>query len=98
MLEARRAAGISQRALGIRAGTSQARVSRIENGLEEPSYERFTQLMAAVGRRPVIALEPIAQPDPAPHQLLDQLEKSAQVRFEELISMARFARELRSAS
>ncbi|MGI8728435.1 MAG: helix-turn-helix domain-containing protein [Solirubrobacteraceae bacterium] len=51
--------GVSQRSLAIRAGTAQAAISRIERGLESPSFERFTQLLLVLGERPIIAVEPL---------------------------------------
>jgi len=46
--------GLSQRSLARRAGTTQAAISRIESGLEAPSFERFTQLLLVLGERPVL--------------------------------------------
>lgn len=51
--------GVSQRSLAIRAGTTQAAVSRIERGLESPSFERFAQLLLVLGERPVLTVEPL---------------------------------------
>jgi transcriptional regulator with XRE-family HTH domain len=51
--------GVSQRSLAIRAGTTQAAVSRIERGLESPSFERFTQLLLVLGERPVLMVKPL---------------------------------------
>jgi len=47
--EARVAAGLSQRALAGRARTSQARISRIESGAEDPSYGQLERLITACG-------------------------------------------------
>ena len=55
----RRRKGVSQRSLAIRAGTTQAAISRIETGRESPSYERFTTLMLVLGERPQLTLEPL---------------------------------------
>jgi len=51
--------GVSQRSLALRAGTTQAAVSRIESGRESPSHERLTQLLLALGERPVVTVEPL---------------------------------------
>jgi transcriptional regulator with XRE-family HTH domain len=56
---ARRRHGVSQRSLAIRAGSTQAAISRIEAGLESPSYERFTQLLLCVGERPLLTVAPL---------------------------------------
>lgn len=57
--EVRQRRGLSQRSLAIRAGTQQATISRIERGLESPSYERFEQLLLVMGERPVLRTEPL---------------------------------------
>lgn len=51
--------GVSQRSLAIRAGTTQAAISRIERGLESPSFERFTQLLLVLGEQPVLTVMPL---------------------------------------
>lgn len=60
--EAREQQGLSQRRLALRAGTSQDAISRIERGVEEPTLERFAQLMLVLGRQPVLGIEPLASP------------------------------------
>jgi transcriptional regulator with XRE-family HTH domain len=49
--DARRAAGLSQRALAQRAGTSQPAVARYERGVATPSWETLQRLLAACGRQ-----------------------------------------------
>ncbi len=51
--------GVSQRSLARRAGTTQAAISRIESGLEAPSFERFTQLLLVLGEQPVLHTAPL---------------------------------------
>lgn len=46
---ARERAGISQRRLALRAGTSQDAISRIERGIEAPTIERLRKLLLALG-------------------------------------------------
>jgi transcriptional regulator with XRE-family HTH domain len=58
--EARLGCGISQRSLARRAGTSQAAISRIERGLERPTVERLEQILAGLGWKLGLELEPIA--------------------------------------
>jgi transcriptional regulator with XRE-family HTH domain len=60
--EAREARGVSQSSLARRTGVPQPAVSRIESGAEVPSLERWTRLLAGLGLRPSIELEPIAEP------------------------------------
>jgi uncharacterized protein len=43
---------LSQRALALRAGTTQAAVSRIERGLTAPNWETVRALMLAMGYEP----------------------------------------------
>lgn len=64
--QVRRARGLSQRSLAVRAGTSQDAISRIERGVEAPTLERFEQLLLAMGQRLVIDFEPISSPVPGP--------------------------------
>jgi len=49
--------GVTQRSLGLRAGTTQSAISRIESGAESPSFERCTQLLLVLGERPVLQIE-----------------------------------------
>lgn len=55
-------AGLSQRALARRAGTSQPAVARYERGAATPSWETLQRLAMACGRRVRISAE--AMPDP----------------------------------
>lgn len=57
--KAREQQGLSQRRLALRAGTSQDAISRIERGAEAPTLERLGQLLLALGRRPVLSVEPL---------------------------------------
>jgi transcriptional regulator with XRE-family HTH domain len=54
--DARTRAGISQRELADRAGTSQATVSAYESGRKVPSVDTLARLLAAMGAR--LAVEP----------------------------------------
>lgn len=54
LLAARTRHGVTQRSLARRAGTTQAAISRIESGIESPSFERFTQLLLVLGERPIL--------------------------------------------
>jgi transcriptional regulator with XRE-family HTH domain len=46
--------GLSQRQLALRAGTTQAAISRIERGLVSPTYTTLRELMVAMGEEPVL--------------------------------------------
>lgn len=47
--------GLSQRRLALRAGTTQAAISRIERGLVSPTYTTLRELMLAMGEEPVLS-------------------------------------------
>ena len=63
----RRRAGLSQRELADRVGTSQATISAYESGRKEPSLRTFSRLLSALGAR--LTVEPAAdrlhEPSPA---------------------------------
>lgn len=69
--ELRLGAGISQRALARRAGTSQPAVARYERGVATPSWETLQRLAGACGQRIRISAE--AVPDPHDVELADLL-------------------------
>ena len=46
--------GLSQRQLALRAGTTQAAVSRIERGVVSPTFATLRGLMVAMGEEPVL--------------------------------------------
>jgi len=50
VLEARRAAGISQRELAKRSGVPQAAISRMEHGLVSPRTKTLDRLLRSCGR------------------------------------------------
>ncbi|MGH2834581.1 MAG: helix-turn-helix domain-containing protein [Solirubrobacteraceae bacterium] len=47
--------GLSQRKLALRAGTTQAAVSRIECGVVSPTFTTLRELMTAMGEEPVLS-------------------------------------------
>lgn len=69
--EIRLAAGLSQRALAQRAGTSQPAIARYERGAATPSWETLQRLAAACGRR--VALTAESPPDPHDVELAELL-------------------------
>jgi transcriptional regulator with XRE-family HTH domain len=62
LFEARRAAGLSQRALAQRAGTSQPAIARYERGAATPSWGTLQRLVAACGRQLRLVAEPTVDP------------------------------------
>ena len=95
---ARRRSGLSQRELARRAGTSQAAISRIERGLEKPTLERLEQILAGLGWKPVIELEPIAVHDEEARRLLADADGDPSVRLQGGLNVMEFARELFGAA
>jgi transcriptional regulator with XRE-family HTH domain len=91
--EAREAQGLSQRRLALRAGTSQDAISRIERGVEAPTLERFSQLLLALGRDPVLSIEPLDSPVPQA-ELAAAEAMSASERMREASSWNRVASRL----
>jgi transcriptional regulator with XRE-family HTH domain len=49
LLEARRAAGLTQAALAVRVGVARSAVSMYESGAREPGAEVFLRLLTATG-------------------------------------------------
>jgi transcriptional regulator with XRE-family HTH domain len=95
---ARLRSGLSQRSLARRAGTSQAAISRIERGLERPTFERLEQILAGLGWRPEIQLEPIAEHDAEPRRILADAHNSPAWRLESGINLIEFATKLAGAA
>jgi transcriptional regulator with XRE-family HTH domain len=89
--EARRRSGISQTELAIRAGTSQAAISQIESGGRVPSYERFVELLTALGWRPEMELVPLAEPDSDLRQLSAEARLTPSERLERGAAWSRLA-------
>ena len=59
IVEARRRAGLTQRALAARAGVSQSLLARIERGTVTPSFDRTLQFVRACGLDLDIRLVPL---------------------------------------
>lgn len=57
--ELRSREGLRQEDLAERSGTVQTVVSRVERGVEEPSWPRFAALLGALGWRPRVVVERI---------------------------------------
>ncbi len=55
--ERRRANGLTQTQLAIRAGSTQAAISRLENGELSPTFETFERLLSVMGEEADIRVE-----------------------------------------
>lgn len=95
---ARLRSGLSQRSLARRSGTSQAAISRIERGLEQPTLERLEQILAGLGWRPRITLEPIAEHDAETHRLAADEHADLAERLERGLEWIELTRELVGAA
>lgn len=94
LLRQRRLAhGVSQRELALRAGTQQATISRIENGLEIPTVERLDQLLIGLGERLELRAAPLDPERPLADVHADQAKPMA-TRLEDGFSLASFASQL----
>lgn len=71
---ARQRAGLTQAALGERAGVSQALISAYENGHRQPTIPTLARLLRAAGFDIRMELSPVAlfSPLDAPRELVDK--------------------------
>ena len=104
--EARLRAGLSQRELAARAGTTQSVVGRVEAGLADPNVTTVERLLEAAGFTLKVALGPRTPDDPLIEAykrdidrslLRENLKKSPEQRVRGLQSLARLADEARRA-
>lgn len=68
--EARRRAGLTQRELAERAGTTQSAVARLESGRTDPSFETVLRMIRLCGYRLDVALDPYDDSDVAQAEAL----------------------------
>lgn len=104
--QARSRAGLTQRDLAARAGTTQSVVGRLEAGVGSPRLDTLERLLEAAGFRAKVELEPIAADDPVvdafkkdiDRTLLRQnLRKTPQQRVQALQALHALAAEARRA-
>ena len=95
---ARERSRISQRELARRAGTTQAAISRIERGVEEPTLERLEQILAGLGWRAGIELEPIEIHDEEPRRLHEGADDDPAWRLESGLNMIEFGNKIFGAA
>lgn len=86
-------AGLSQRALAQRAGTSQPAIARYERGAATPSWETLQRLAAACGRW--VTMSTGVVPDPHDVELAETLIRLTPE--ERLRALGRYARLRESA-
>ena len=93
--EARLRAGLTQKQLGTRAGTSQPAIARWESGAVQPSLERLRELIRACGLELTYGL---ANYDDSYDEWIERyLALSPEERVEQAIDRAGVVRELQAA-
>jgi transcriptional regulator with XRE-family HTH domain len=95
--EARCRAGVSQSRLAIRTGIAAPSISRIENGHESPSFERFAACLQALGFEPSIELRALAGSQADPVHLAAEARLTPAQRLESLFGWMRFGDRLARA-
>jgi len=92
--DARRRAGVSQQALAIRTGIAAPSISRIENGHESPSFERFSACLQALGFEPTFELRELTGSQADPAHLAAEAQLTPSQRLEGLFEWMRFGDQL----
>lgn len=95
--DARLRAGISQSQLAIRTGIAPPALSRIENGHESPSFERFSTCLAALGFEPTVELRELGASEADPVHLAAEAQLTPAQRLESLFEWMRFGDRLARA-
>ncbi len=85
--------GLSQRTLALRAGTTQAAVSRIERGLVSPTFATLRQLMLAMGEQPELSARRLPT-EWDPLHLASTLARSPEERLRLAFSWNRMSRRI----
>jgi transcriptional regulator with XRE-family HTH domain len=95
--DARLSAGVSQSQLAVRTGIAAPALSRIENGHESPSFERFATCLEALGFEPVVELRELAGSGADPVHLAAEARLTPAQRLESLFEWMRFGDRLARA-
>ncbi|MGH2854291.1 MAG: helix-turn-helix domain-containing protein [Solirubrobacteraceae bacterium] len=88
--------GLSQRRLALRAGTTQAAVSRIERGIVSPTFATLRELMVAMGEEPVLGTQRLPT-DWDPVHMASTLARTPEERLALAISWNRMAGRMAAA-
>ncbi len=87
---------MSQRRLALRAGTTQAAISRIERGLVSPTYTTLRELLLSMGEEPVLSARRLPTNwDPA--HMASTLARTPEERLELALSWNKMAGRLTEA-
>ncbi len=95
--DARRDTGVTQAQLAIRTGIAAPAISRIENGHESPSFERFARCMEALGFAPTVELGLLGGSTADPIHLAAEAEMTPSHRLASLFEWMRFGDQLAHA-
>jgi transcriptional regulator with XRE-family HTH domain len=95
--EARRRGGVTQRELAIRTGIAAPAISRIENGHESPSFERFAVCLQALGFEPAVELHALSGSRADPVHLAAEAQLTPSQRLRGLFEWMRFGDRLARA-
>lgn len=104
--DARTRAGLSQRELAQRAGTSQSAIARIESGAVSPSFATVRRLVEACGFELRLSLAPAGASDPVVEAfkrdvdrtlLRENLRKTVEQRLGDVEAFRKSAERLRHA-
>jgi transcriptional regulator with XRE-family HTH domain len=95
--DTRHRVGVSQRQLSIRTGIAAPSLSRIENGHESPSFERFAACLEALGFEPSLELRPLGGSEADPVHLAAEAQLTPAQRLEGLFEWMRFGDRLARA-
>ena len=92
--EARKRAGLTQRALAEKAGTTQSAIARLETGRTSPTFENVLRLVRLCGKDLRISL--VDRDESAWWQAQDLLRLTMSERFDHAARLAEFVEELRA--
>ncbi|MBV9290992.1 MAG: helix-turn-helix transcriptional regulator [Frankiales bacterium] len=93
--EGRKRAGLTQRELAERAGTTQSAIARLESGRTSPAFEQVERLLRLCGLQLIVELAPYDDSDLV--QAKGRLRQDHSARIEEMDAGLAFARELQEA-
>jgi transcriptional regulator with XRE-family HTH domain len=88
--------GLSQRRLALRAGTTQAAISRIERGIVSPTFTTLRELMLAMGEEAVLSARRLPT-DGDPTHMASTLARTPEERLALALSWNRMAGRLADA-
>ena len=87
---------MTQRRLALRAGTTQAAISRIERGIVSPTFATLRELMLAMGEEPVLCARRLPT-DWDPAHMTSTLARTPEERLALALSWNRMAGRLANA-